>query len=201
MKALITLFIAVLILSFSVYALTGSIGNARMVLKAEVGDTIQKYILVKNVNDEAVNITLSASGNLTKDTKIIDNSFILQPGDEKKAYFTIKARQPGSYETRISVQFLPLDKGNGVGLNSVVLLNVYGQGELLKDNETDIEENVNDEETDEEGITGAVIGENLNVNLVLLIFMSLLTLILIILLIFIIARKKKVNKKRSDRSS
>ena len=44
--------ILILISSISlVHAITGSIGNARMVLRVNVGDTIEKYILVKNVND------------------------------------------------------------------------------------------------------------------------------------------------------
>ena len=199
MKAkLFTLFIAILVLSISVYALTGSIGNARMVLKAEVGDTIQKYVLVKNVNDEAVNISLSASGNLTKETKILDNNFILQPGEDKKAYFTIKPRQPGTYETRISVQFSPLDKGNSVGLSSVIILIVYGQGELPEEEaiEPEIDETI--EENDNSGITGNVIFEEVDLSLIALIAMSLLTIVLIVLLIFLVTRKSKL-KKRSDR--
>ena len=72
-KSLITsIFIIILMLSFvsSVYAITGSIGNARMILRPEIGDSIEKSILVKNVNDIAVDIELSITGDLVEDIKI-----------------------------------------------------------------------------------------------------------------------------------
>ena len=64
----------VVMLSFvsSVYAITGSIGNARMILRVEQGDTIEKSILVKNVNDVSVDVLLEAIGDLADDIKIED---------------------------------------------------------------------------------------------------------------------------------
>jgi len=58
----------VLLLSFvsSVYAITGSIGNARMILRVDQGDRIERSILVKNVNDVSLNIELSAGGRFNR---------------------------------------------------------------------------------------------------------------------------------------
>lgn len=206
---IVLVFLILVFVSSFVSALTGSIGNARMVLKAEVGDTIEKYVLVKNVNDESVNISLSVSGNLTKETSLEEKGFILQPGEDKKAYFTIKPKKPGTYETRINVQFASLEDvngtgGSGVGLSSAIILIVYGRGELPEDKAED----VGGEELTEEdvGITGSVVGEK-RINPILII-LPISTLILLGLLLFVLikARKKKIKvekklNKRADRSS
>lgn len=203
----VTLIMLLVMFSFSVYALTGSIGNARMILKVEVGDTLNKYVLVKNVNDEAININISVSGNLTKDVTLKDESFVLQAGEEKKAYFSIKARKAGNYETRINVKFSSLgEEKQGVGLSSVIILNVYGKGELPEDeNNEDVnatEENINNEDNPL-SLTGAFLGEGKSI---LPIILSLvMTLILVFILIMILRKAKlkvsKVKRKRSDRSS
>ena len=117
---LILLFIMVFM--SSVCAITGSIGNARMILRAETGDKIEKYILVKNTNDIPVNIELSVSGDLEKDIEIKDAEFSLGPNEKKKAYFVIKVREEGTTETKINVKFSPVDEGNGVGLSSTVIV-------------------------------------------------------------------------------
>jgi len=116
--------VVVLLLSFvgSVYAITGSIGNARMILRPEVGDTIDRTILVKNVNEVALNIELSASGDLSEEINIIDSEFQLAAGEERKARFTIKVEKLRATETKINVKFSPLDDGNGVGLSSTIII-------------------------------------------------------------------------------
>lgn len=198
---LVVIFVVVLISSNFVIAITGSIGNARMVLSAEVGDTINKYVLVRNVNDVPVDINLSVSENLTKDFKLVEDSFTLQAGDEKKAYFTIEARKPGSYETQINVQFLPLE-GNksGVGLSSTVILNVYGKGELPVDEEPGSNSNATDNNTGSD-IAGSSIG-NKKLSPIIII-LPIITLILLAALLFILTKAKpKLKKyKRADRSS
>jgi len=119
-----SIFVVVLMLSFvgSVYAITGSIGNARMILRPEVGETIDRTILVKNVNDVPLDITLSVSGDLEGDVKLIDEEFNLAAGDERKARFTIKIKNDVTTETKINVQFSPVDGGNGVGLSSTIII-------------------------------------------------------------------------------
>lgn len=115
---LLTLFIFV----SNVYAITGSIGNARMVLRLELGDKIEKSILVKNINDVPVNVELTAIGDLEDFITIKDKSFSLDPHEEKKAFFTIDVKKGGTTETKINVKFSPTDGGNGVGLSSTILV-------------------------------------------------------------------------------
>lgn len=124
-------FSVVLLLSFvsSVYAITGSIGNAKMILRPEVGEEVRRSILVKNVNDVALDITLTASGELVNNIKIEDEEFRLEAGDERKAYFTIKSKNPGTFENKINVKFSPVDGGDGVGLISTVILIAEGDSE------------------------------------------------------------------------
>jgi hypothetical protein len=106
----------------SVYAITGSIGNARMILRMDEGDEIEKYILVKNVNDVSIDVELFVSGDLEDSIVIRDDKFTLEPGSEKRAYFDLTASRDGASETRINVQFSPGDGGNGVGLSSTVIV-------------------------------------------------------------------------------
>ena len=100
----------------------------------EVGDSIDRYVRVINDNPETVKITLSTSGDLADEIKLKDESFELKSGEEKNAYFSYKARKAGNYNSRINVQFSPLEEGkNGVGLASTVIINVLGEGEIPKD--------------------------------------------------------------------
>ncbi len=103
-------------------AITGSIGNARMILRASQGDTIDKYVLVKNVNNVSIDIEIFASGDLAKYIDVKDKKFTLSSGEEKNAYFTIKVPTNGTSESSINVKFTPQDGGNGVGLSSTVII-------------------------------------------------------------------------------
>ncbi|MDD5193862.1 MAG: hypothetical protein PHF67_04745 [Candidatus Nanoarchaeia archaeon] len=121
---LVIIFILIITLNvFYVSAITGSLGNARMILRANEGDTIEKYILVKNVNEEEIKIGLRASGDLAEYIKLKETEFNLAPGEDKKAYFTIKVPSNGTTESRIEVTFAKADgTGNGVGLTSTVIV-------------------------------------------------------------------------------
>ena len=95
---LLILIIGLLIIPLS-YALTASIGNARMVLRPEVNEgqstIIDKSILVKNVNNISVKVNLEADDNYKKIVEIFDNEFILQPGESKNAKFRITLTSGG----------------------------------------------------------------------------------------------------------
>ena len=123
---LAVLFFFILVSPVFVSAITGSIGNARMILRAETGDEIEKYVLVKNVNDVAIDVQISVSGDLAEHIDIQDESFTLEAGDEKKAYFTVDVKKSGTSESKINVQFTPVDGGNGVGLSSTVIVIAEG---------------------------------------------------------------------------
>lgn len=123
MHIILGIFILLLMIFVSnVYAITGSIGNARMVLRPELGDKIEKSILVRNINDVPVNIELVVLGDLEKYITIKDNNFTLQPEEERKAFFVIDVQKGGVTETKINVKFTPTDGENGVGLSSTIIL-------------------------------------------------------------------------------
>ncbi|MBS3094466.1 hypothetical protein J4474_02275 [Candidatus Pacearchaeota archaeon] len=193
---------AIIILSLnSVSAITGSIGNARMVLYPEVNGwfstTIEKSILVKNVNDEEIKITLEADEEGKEFLEVIDTEFILQPGDEKKAQFIVKVKKEGTYEGRINVFFSPIDgKGAGVALSSTITV-IAKKDQGYEESEED-EENL--EEEDEElidSITGEVIEDNKNSFSKGQLFLALSTTLLLIILIVLMAIMK--NKKRDSK--
>ena len=175
-------------------AITGSIGNARMILRPDVGEQIEKYILVKNVNDVAVDIELFTSGDLEEDINIVDSAFRLEAGEEKRAYFTIDIKKSGSSETSVNVQFTPVDGKNGVGLSSTVI--VIATGEDIDNSE--------DNEEKSKGVSLLAIGFFM---LIATAFMSMVMspiLILIILaiitviLIFILSRVMKTKPKKKS---
>jgi hypothetical protein len=182
----------VLMLLFSVSlvsAITGSMGNARMILNAEVGDEIEKYILVKNVNDVDLNIELFPSGDLADSITILDNNFTITPGNEKKAKFLIDVTKAGTTETTINVKFSPVDGGNGVGLMSTVIVKAGGESESGDDSVVDDVLS---------GITGGVVGVKDNVGVIVVVLMGLLLVLLIVVYIYML-KKTKQKKEVGDK--
>jgi len=148
-KKILVLVIMVLVLVSSIQyaaALEARIRGARMVLQTLPGERIERSILVMNPNDIPVVIELSATGDLADKVKLRDDSFELEPGEEKKAYFTIRADRPGVTETSINIKYVP-EEGNGVGFSSTVIL--VTKGEVFDsggDEEEEIEEDVENED-------------------------------------------------------
>jgi len=126
---LLTIFI---ISCVSVSAITGKIGNGRMIINLEKGDSIEKSVLVINDNNVSVNISISAAGNLSSRIKLAQTNFVLKPGEQRKAEFTLSAgNKAGRDEGKINVQFKAIGLNeSGVGLASQIILNVYDQGKL-----------------------------------------------------------------------
>lgn len=200
----ITALIFLLILSVGlVSSLTGSMGNARMILRMEQGDTLEKYILVKNVNDEAINIELVASGDLVDYIDIKDDNFELAPGTEKKAYFTIKAKEDEMTESNINVKFSPLDGGNGVGLTSTIIV-IPSEGDSWWDFGDDDDDIDDDSDADDSSgvsvTTGRVVSnsdgifKNVKLAVVLLIFLGGIFIILMLVLLLMLRGANKTNK-------
>ncbi|MFA7707717.1 MAG: hypothetical protein WCX73_02100 [Candidatus Pacearchaeota archaeon] len=199
-----------LILISSVLAITASIGNAKMILRAQTGDTIEKSILVKNVNDVPVNIALTASGDLEKFIIIKDNNFTLQPKEEKDAAFTIKVTTSGTTETKINVQFTPVGEKNGAGLSSTIM--VIATGENLT--ETDLKLSIFKDKVLEDTRTGdnssnsvkTSIGAKIKIGsvdkkvLVVLITTSM-TFLAFIILLFVYYKKSKGKFKIKNRQT
>jgi len=205
----LTVFLAVLLVSLFVVsfvsAITGSIGNARMVLRVNVGDKIEKSILVKNVNDAPIDIKISASGDLEDYTKVIDNEFRLESDQEKNARFTIDVKKNGTFENKINVMFSPIEKGNGVGLSSTVIIIANGEGEA-GDEADNFDQSSNDNTNSDNNDNGMSLTGNVSSSLISpIIIAGLITFIMLIiflsLLVILYKKSKKPKKKRTDRSS
>jgi len=124
-----SIFVLLLVLTTSVLALSASIGNARMVLYPKIAPgekaTIEKTILVRNINNVSVLIHLDPLQDLTNMTEILDNDFVLEPLQEKDARFKLTIKEPGRYEGNIAVSFTPVEDiqgAGGVGLLSNIII-------------------------------------------------------------------------------
>lgn len=209
-KGIIAFFFVFLLLNIiSVSALTASIGNGRMVLKAEIGDTLNKYVKVINSNDVPVTITLSVDGDLKDDITLAETEFILQPGEDRKAYFTIDVKKAGTTESYINVAFSSVGETNAtgthVGLHSTVIVIAVGEGEVIDEDTADVEEEDNAENSILNSLTGNVSGLTEGIfssESILLLISSLVLIFLFVVLMFILKKKKgKINnRKRSVRS-
>jgi hypothetical protein len=201
---LLVIFLITLVTCFNfVSALTGSIGNAKAVLYPEVGFfgvTIDRTILVTNVNDVPVKITIEATGNNSKMFKIIDKEFLLESGEEKEARFQISINDPGSYEGRVNVFFKPEEGSSaGVALSSEILIYAIKKGATNTtntDSDTDSENNQNT-------VNNASILDSKNSTISKkdwligfgVVFEVLIVLILAILIVVLILKKKSKNNK------
>lgn len=195
------IFVVLLLVFFinDVYAITGSIGNARMVLRPELGDKIEKSILVKNINDVPVNIELSVLGDLEKYIIIKDNNFVLQPGDERKAFFVIDVQKGGTTETKINVKFSPIDGGNGVGLSSTIVIIVDEEDSWnllsLFDNNNEENNSVSVGQKNPDNLD-----DNKNKSNMLIFASSISTFTLfLVLLILVFLASKHIKKKRENK--
>lgn len=190
------IFVVILMIFVSnVYAITGSIGNARMVLRPELGDKIEKSILVRNINDVPVDIELSVFGDLEKYITIKDNNFTLQPEEDRKAFFIIDVQKGGVTETKINVKFTPTDGKNGVGLSSTIIVIVKekeGNWDLL---------NLFDNKEENETLSIGQKNNNNKEKSKLLILSSISTFVLfIVLLILVFLASKHIKKRRENKS-
>jgi len=210
----------ILILSIipGVLAITASLGNSKMVLRLAPGDKIQKSILVKNTNDEKVNIELFVSGDLEKNIELERTSFSLEAGEEQKAYFLIKApNEIGTKESRINIKFVPKE-GSGVGLSATVVVVTSNSGDTTQSEEhdfnpvTSVEEETNtnsNNSTNSSGFsfnqraptTGNAVNPLSNFKLsglsIMLISTIILVIVLIVLIIYFFKTKNK-SEKMSD---
>jgi hypothetical protein len=203
---LVTLiFIGLMILSqFAlVSAITGSMGNARMVLYPEVNGLtntiIEKSILVKNVNDVAIDIKLEVDENSTEFLELVDEEFTLQPGEEKRAEFKVKVKKPGKYEGKINVFFSESgdEKSGGVVLSSNIIVIAKNPNDTGEEEE-EVNEEVN--ENSEIPITGKATSENNKERNPVGIFLTITTVILIIVLIILFILSEKKRKKEESKS-
>lgn len=181
-------FLMTLMLVSNVLAITAKIGNGIMILKAETGDVVEKSILVINDNDVAVNIELTADGELAKGITIKDKSFTLQPGEEKKAYFTIKANEESVTESRINVKFTPVGEKSGAVLSSKITF--VAIGETVADDTKDSENQANSNSASG-SVTGKVIAGDLEKKYIVALIITGITVVVFIVVIIIYYKTEK----------
>ena len=191
--SLIVVLIIVIAMS-SASALTGSIGNARMIIHAKTGEQVEKYVLVKNVNDVSVDIQIEKEGNLSKYIRLKETNFIIPAGGEKKAEFTIGIADEGTSEGRLNIKFSSVGEKNGVGLSSTIIV-VAEKGTALEW----------EEETNQTSLIGDVINDSIknpdgNYNMIMI--AALITIALaIVLLGLIFISKKRAGKEKGFNES
>ena len=209
--------VVALMLSFvsGVYAITGSIGNARMILRPDIGDTIDRTILVRNVNDVSVDVKIVASGDLIDEINVIDDEFELAAGEEKNARFTINVKKAGTTENKFNVAFSPKEGGNGVGLSATVIIipqgeedsggifgGLFGGGDDSSSNDeasqndqgVSVGQSNNDDVTEEVG--DVVEGEDKGMNMAVL--GGTFTIILFVVLLILLSVAKNHIKKKKE---
>ena len=184
--------------SISGASVAASIGNAKMVLYPEVNGwtttTTEKTILVRNVNDVPVNITLQVDkGSEEGLLELEDHGFVLQPGEERDAKFNVKVKKEGNYEGRINVFFSPVSDGNeetngtvktgGVVLSSNIVV-------IARKDQAGYQESKDSDETYQSPLSGKVISGS-NPAMLLMIGSFILTIILLAVLIMILKRSNK----------
>ena len=174
-----------LIITSNASAITGKIGNGKMIITADVGESVSRTIRVRNDNDVAVNITIFASGDSEKDITIIDKTFILQPNEEKNAQFTVKVTKTGN--NKINVRFQPLTDEPGVGLSAQLTVKTNGKETNGEGGTT------NNNNNDLTGEVTAKLNPD-NQRNTFLIIMGVLTLILLIILVVLLSSGKSKSE-------
>jgi len=207
----LTLIVVLFLFStFTVSAITGSLGNARMIISSDQYDElndlngkdyviIEKTILVRNVNNVPLNITLIPDASAEEFIEMIDSNFILEPASgsvptEKKARFNIRIKDYGGYDGKISVLFAPIGVDEpGVALSSAIVVNAKKDGVSVDpDLEDDSEDTGNGDDTP---ITGDAIS-SIPKGVMILGVSTLILLIVLIVLVYIM--KKKKSKQNQD---
>ena len=194
------IFLIFLLVPAFVSAVTATLQGARMVLSAQVGEKIERSITVMNRNDISVTINITKSGDLADNLVISGKTtFELEPGQEQKVFFTIKASEPGTTETRINVLFIP-SEGNAVGLPAVITFVASGEGQATTD-DGDAQKADNSD-----GISLPFSGQSANsgnsTSSFKLSYLSMLligTSILFIIFIVLVIYSKRLNRKKGMR--
>jgi len=137
----------------SVLAITGEIGNARVVISKDWDgkETIERTILVRNSNDVPLTIRLEASEGLEDIVELIDEEFTLPAGTEKKARFDLVFKRPGSWNGKINVFFIP-EEGSRVVLSSTMIINLKTDEKVELPPEDDIGIDVGEVKDDDEAM-------------------------------------------------
>ncbi len=133
---ILLIFLLILLILPLASAITGKISPARVILSGNVGDVFEKQITVFNeVNVYPVSIKLISSNN---NIVISNDSFILNPGEEKTVMYNVRINEVGVVEENISVRFeavgeTPLTLISSISITGKAVENKKDIAYILKD--------------------------------------------------------------------
>lgn len=166
LKRIIPIFIFLLVFSSFGLAIRGEIGSGRVVINDvwEGEKTIERTILIRNINDVPIDITLLPTEDIEDIIHLIDGEFTLEAGEERKARFDIVLDRPGEWDGRIHVYFKPEDGNTVVLASHMIIKSGAAEGveipEEIPDETPDGDEEIEDDEDeieeDDNEITGDV---------------------------------------------
>jgi hypothetical protein len=119
MKLVICTLIIFLAVTSSACAITASLGNSRMILRANVTPEtpalLNGSIIVNNVNPNPIQINITTDDVLKKNLSIVltETIFELQPDEDREVFFTLKAYRPGTYDGKLFVAYSMATVVNG----------------------------------------------------------------------------------------
>ena len=104
--------IALLMFPFA-QGLASSYGEGKVILRTEVPEgetvTIDRSIRLRNINDIPIKVTLEPTERFGRIVEMLDKEVVLEPGETKRAEFTITLKSGGRYEGKIMLTFEPED--------------------------------------------------------------------------------------------
>jgi hypothetical protein len=190
-------------------AITGRMGNAKMILYPEVNGwtntIIDRTIYTENVNEVAINVSLRLSEGAEDFVELIDENYILQPGESKKAAFRVGIKKVGTYKGKILVFFASTEQGHGPGVvlssDITVIAKKDQDYQELDDGEDDDESDSDEEDGDEtSGITGGAVGvPGTGSSMTVLLSVSTLVLFIVLAGLLYFGNKKGVFKKNGKK--
>ena len=160
--------------------------------------TIERTILVRNVNNVPLNITLVLDEDSEKFLELIDENFVLEPGNggtptEKKARFNINIKNYGGYDGKINVLFAPIGVDEpGVALSSTIIVNAKKDGENI---DPEVEDDSDSDNVSISPLKNLISGGNLSKGVI---FLGVSTIILLIILILLVYYMKKKKSKQNQ---
>ncbi len=154
MKKFLLLALVILMIGsvIPVHAIYTSIGSGAIVVHTTVEKdkptVIERKIYnIRNSNEYVVAINISAIDDIANITEILDNNFLLGPGEQQDARFIVTLDQPGTYTGKLAVKFTPI--GDNLTTRSGAILaakiSIFADGEGVNNTDNNIDDNKPDD--------------------------------------------------------
>ena len=105
------------------YAASGSIQPPKMIFRVEAPANVTGSINVMNPNNDSLNVSIKASGDITGLAQLSENEIVLSANETKAVSFDVFVPSAGSYNGEIIFSFSPPGGGTqGVALSSTIII-------------------------------------------------------------------------------